>query len=110
LIGGIVAAAGVLASLRMPARIAVVAAGVALVAVLAGPAAYAVQTASEPHTGSIPSAGPATSGRFGFGGPGGGGRGGGFTGGFAGGVPGGFPGVLPGGGTSQNGGFPGGGF
>ena len=36
---------------------------------LAGPAAYAVSTASTPHTGSIPSAGPATAG--GRGGPGG---------------------------------------
>ncbi len=44
---------------------AVVAAGVALVAGLAGPAAYAVQTASQPHTGSIPTAGPAVSGGVG---------------------------------------------
>jgi hypothetical protein len=72
-----------------------VSAGVALGAVLAGPAAYAVQTASQPHTGSIPSAGPAVAG--GFGGPGG--RRGGFPGG--GGFPrGGFPGGgFPGGGT-----------
>jgi hypothetical protein len=38
---------------------------------LAGPAAYAAETAATPHTGSIPSAGPATPGGFG-GGPGGG--------------------------------------
>jgi 4-amino-4-deoxy-L-arabinose transferase-like glycosyltransferase len=103
LIGGLVAAVGVLASLRLPARIAAVSAGVALAAVLAGPAAYAVQTASQPHAGSIPTAGPATQGGRG-GGPGGGGRArGGFNGG---GGPGGFPGggAFPGGGTGQPGG------
>ncbi|MGA5301147.1 glycosyltransferase family 39 protein [Nucisporomicrobium flavum] len=98
LIGGVVAALGVLASLRLPAKVALAIAGLALGAVLAGPAAYAVQTASEPHTGSIPSAGPATQGGFGPGG-GRGGRGG----------PGGFPGGFPGGGFPA-GGFPGGGF
>jgi hypothetical protein len=105
LIGGLVAAVGVLASLRLPARIAAVSAGVALAAVLAGPAAYAVQTASEPHTGSIPTAGPATQGGgFGGGGPGGGGGrgnrqgGGGFPGG---GMPGGFTGGGQQGGTGQ---------
>ncbi|GAA0535329.1 hypothetical protein GCM10010172_15640 [Paractinoplanes ferrugineus] len=101
LVGGLLAAAGVLAASqlasRFGARLGMVAAGAALVAVLAGPAAYAVQTASSGYTGSIPSAGPSTSGGFG-GGPGGG-RGG--RGGSRGGFPGGgFPG----------GGFPGGGF
>jgi 4-amino-4-deoxy-L-arabinose transferase-like glycosyltransferase len=96
LIGGLVAAVGVLASLRLPARVAVLSAGVALGAVLAGPAAYAVQTASQPHSGSIPSAGPAV--QAGFGGPGG------FPGGFAGGFPGGGGfrsprGAAPGGGV-----------
>jgi hypothetical protein len=86
----------VLASLRLPARVAVLSAGVALGAVLAGPAAYAVQTASQPHSGSIPSAGPAV--QAGFGGPGG------FPGGFAGGFPGGGGfrsprGAAPGGGV-----------
>jgi 4-amino-4-deoxy-L-arabinose transferase-like glycosyltransferase len=100
LIGGGVAALAVVASLRLPARIALVTAGVALAAVLAGPAAYAVQTASEAHTGSIPSAGPASQGGGfggGRGGPGGRGQRGGFPGG-------GFPG-----GTQNGGGFPGGG-
>ncbi|WP_433300466.1 glycosyltransferase family 39 protein [Actinoplanes sp. CA-030573] len=106
LVGGLGAAVAVVATQRLSARIGLVAAGAALVAVLSGPAAYAVQTASEAHTGSIPSAGPST----GFGGGPGGGRFGG--GGFArGGAPG-FPGFP--GGTSQNGtaqgGFPGGGF
>jgi 4-amino-4-deoxy-L-arabinose transferase-like glycosyltransferase len=108
LVGGLVAAVGVLASLRLPARIATVSAGLALAAVLAGPAAYAVQTASQPHTGSIPSAGPAVSGGGFGGGPGGGPGGGrgGFPGG-RGGLNGGATGGFPGGGTT--GGFPGGG-
>ncbi|WP_433374111.1 glycosyltransferase family 39 protein [Actinoplanes sp. CA-142083] len=116
LILGLVAAVAVVATQRLAARLAVASAGVALVAVLAGPSAYAVQTASEAHTGSIPSAGPATSGGFG-GGPGGGRGGGGFPGG---GFPGGGfgnqngttsqnGGTSPNGTTSQNGGFPGGG-
>ncbi len=94
LAGGLVAAVGVLASLRTPRRIAAIATGLALGATLAGPAAYAVQTASEPHTGSIPSAGPAVvDGDFGGrGGPGGGAMR------FPGGGPGGFPGgPFPGG-------------
>jgi 4-amino-4-deoxy-L-arabinose transferase-like glycosyltransferase len=109
LIGGIAAALGMLATLRLPARMALVTAGLALAAVLAGPAAYAVQTASDPHTGSIPSAGPATQGG-GFGGRGGdGGRGqrGAFPGGgmaFPGGTA---PGGAPGG-TAPGGGMPGG--
>nr|BFE76788.1 hypothetical protein GCM10020092_100890 [Actinoplanes digitatis] len=117
LVGGVAAALGVLAALRLPARIAVATAGLALAAVLAGPAAYAVQTASEPHTGSIPSAGPAGQGGFGGrGGPGGGGPGGGRgqRGGFPGGM-GAFPGgpggtgTAPGGtGTFPGGAFPGG--
>ncbi|MDX5459725.1 ArnT family glycosyltransferase [Micromonospora tulbaghiae] len=80
---------------------------------LAGPAAYAMQTAVTPHSGSIPSAGPAGAG--GFGGPGGpGGRmpGGRANGQFPGGPGGGqFPG-FPGGpnGTGQNGGANAGGF
>jgi 4-amino-4-deoxy-L-arabinose transferase-like glycosyltransferase len=60
---------------RLPHRIAGVLAGAAVVVSLAGPTAYAVETAATPHTGSIPSAGPATAGGFG-GGPGGGGPGG----------------------------------
>jgi 4-amino-4-deoxy-L-arabinose transferase-like glycosyltransferase len=76
---------------------ALVPAGLAMVAGLAGPAAYALDTVNSAHTGAIPSAGPQTGG---FGGPGG----------FAG-RPGGFPGrrsaggAFPGGG-SASGGFP----
>jgi 4-amino-4-deoxy-L-arabinose transferase-like glycosyltransferase len=74
------AAALLLAGVRhLPRRIALVVAAVALVAGLAAPAAYAVDTATTAHTGSIPSAGP-TSGT--------GGRPGGFPGGgFRGGTP-----------------------
>jgi 4-amino-4-deoxy-L-arabinose transferase-like glycosyltransferase len=96
-------------------RIALILATVALVIGLAGPAAYAVDTATTAHTGSIPSAGPAVAG--GFGGPGGrpgggapGGRGAGVFGGFGGnGGPGqGTPGSLPTG-RAPGGGAPGGG-
>jgi 4-amino-4-deoxy-L-arabinose transferase-like glycosyltransferase len=103
LVGGLVAAVAVFATQRRAARLGLVAAAGALVTVLAGPAAYAVQTASEPHTGSIPSAGPAVAGGFG----GGGGRGGFRGGGNFGGSPGG--GNAQGGGNAPGGGFPGGG-
>ena len=56
---------------RLSDRTARLAAGVALVAALAGPAAYTVSTVSTPHTGSIPSAGPTVAGSAGFGPPGG---------------------------------------
>ncbi len=52
----------------LPRRLALAVGTAALLATLAGPAAYAVDTAAQPHTGSIPSAGPST----GQGGPGGG--------------------------------------
>jgi 4-amino-4-deoxy-L-arabinose transferase-like glycosyltransferase len=72
--------------------------GLALVAGLAGPAAYALDTVSTAHTGSIPSAGPAGA----FGGGGGPGGRGGFPGG-----QGGVPGGRAGHGTAGAG-FPGG--
>ncbi|HEX8092852.1 ArnT family glycosyltransferase [Jatrophihabitans sp.] len=91
---------------RLARRAGLVVAAVALTAALAGPTAYAVSTARTPHTGSIPSAGPASAG--GFGGPGGrfnGQRPGGFAPPPAGQLPGGLPpGGLP------PGGFPAGGF
>jgi 4-amino-4-deoxy-L-arabinose transferase-like glycosyltransferase len=67
-----------------PGRLALVAAplGLALVAGLAGPTAYALDTVDSAHTGAIPSAGP-----DGFGGGMGGGPGGGIGG------RGGFPGA-----------------
>lgn len=55
---------------------------VAAIAVLAAPAAYTLDTVTTPHTGAIPSAGPASANAAGpFGGPGGGGPGGGGGGG-----------------------------
>jgi 4-amino-4-deoxy-L-arabinose transferase-like glycosyltransferase len=105
---------------RLASRMAFVPLGFGLVAGLAGPLAYSLDTVNSTHTGSIPSAGPQVAGAFG--GPGGGG-GGGFRGGFPG--RGGFGGTgsangstgstgngsaasgFPGGSTN-GGGFPGG--
>jgi hypothetical protein len=115
LVAGLAAAGGLLAAHRLAARAGVVIAGVALAVALAGPAAYALQTASEPHTGAIPSAGPAVTG--GGLGPGGLGFGpGGAPGGApgrqngTGAGPGGFggPGGLPGGAAPGGGNGPGG--
>ena len=80
LVVGLLAAVGLFAGSLLGRRLLVVAAAAALVAELAGPAAYALDTAATPHTGSIPSAGPAVAGARGVG-PGG-------RGGFAGGGPG----------------------
>ena len=79
----------------------------ALVAGLAGPAAYSVTTVSEAHTGSIVTAGPSTGGMGGGMGGGRGGMGGGQApGGTTGGTgtqqgPGGTTGQAPGGTTGQ---------
>ena len=81
LVVGLVAAVGVSLAGHLPRRVAIGAALLALVASLGGPTAYAVNTASSAHTGSIPSAGPST----------GGGMGGGMRGG-----PGGQGGTPPG--------------
>jgi 4-amino-4-deoxy-L-arabinose transferase-like glycosyltransferase len=132
LVGGLAAAVAVLALPRTRGVLAAGIAGLGIAAVLAGPAAYSLETAATPHTGSIPSAGPTVAGGGGF--PGGGGAGfpgglpgagagrtgaaGGFpgaggagfpgaAGGAAGGFPGGGGGRLPGGGTGAAGGFPG---
>lgn len=111
--GPAAATAGLLAlgRVRLPARAGTAVAAIGLVAVLAGPAAYALDPAATPHTGAIPSAGPAVAGaRFGPGG----GPGRAFGRGLPGLPPGGFPGVgqpqggFPGGG-GQAGGMPGGG-
>ncbi|MEU7846913.1 glycosyltransferase family 39 protein [Micromonospora parva] len=118
---GLVGAALLLLASRLPRRLVPVVLGLGAAAALAGPAAYAIQTAATPHGGSIPSAGPFVAGGFGRGGfpggrpPGGmelpaGGQlpgGGQFPGGFPGGgqFPGGFPGggQLPGGGRNGDG-------
>ncbi|WP_188197060.1 glycosyltransferase family 39 protein [Nonomuraea sp. SYSU D8015] len=72
LVAGLGAALAMLLTRRVLAVVAV-----ALAACLAGPAAYAVDTAASPHTGAIPTAGPSTGGGFarpggGFARPGGG--------------------------------------
>jgi 4-amino-4-deoxy-L-arabinose transferase-like glycosyltransferase len=74
LVGGALAALLLLAGTT--ARKLIVVAGVLAVGVsLAGPAAYALDTASSAHTGAIPSAGPSSGGGMGRpGGMGGGGR------------------------------------
>jgi 4-amino-4-deoxy-L-arabinose transferase-like glycosyltransferase len=111
--------AAAVAALAMPATarlaatgrgrmtLAAVPAGLALAAVLAGPAAYSIDTAATTHTGALPAAGPAVT-EFG-GGPGGGLHGGFPTG--AGPGRGRLPGGTrpPGGTGGAGGGFPGGG-
>ncbi|MGC4974918.1 ArnT family glycosyltransferase [Streptomyces sp. DT199] len=80
LVGGLTAALGLIFAGRLGRRLALGAAGLGLVAALAGPAAYTLTTVNEGHTGSIVTAGPAVAG--GRGGPGGGAPGGGgFPGG-----------------------------
>lgn len=76
LVGGLLLALGLAGLGQLPRRLAAGLAVAALVVGLAGPAAYAVETAATPHTGSIVTAGPSTGG-----GPGG--MGGGMGGGLA---------------------------
>ncbi|MFF4473903.1 ArnT family glycosyltransferase [Streptomyces sp. NPDC001599] len=99
LVGGLVAALGLVFAGRLGRRTALVAAGLGLVASLAAPTAYTLSTVREGHSGSIVTAGPSGAGMGG--GPGGGGRpgGGGFPGG----------GNAPGQGQGQGQGGPGGG-
>jgi 4-amino-4-deoxy-L-arabinose transferase-like glycosyltransferase len=116
-ITAVLAAAGLVAGQLLSRRLLVVVAATAVFSGLAGPAAYALNTVSTPHTGSIVTAGPNVAG--GQGGPGGGGfRAGGRARGGQGGNFGGFGGgQLPqfagqGGGQAQGGtqgGFGGGG-
>ncbi|MFF7967165.1 ArnT family glycosyltransferase [Streptomyces sp. NPDC007903] len=112
LVGGLLAALGLLFLGRAPRNLALGAAALGLVAALAGPTAYTLSTVNSAHTGSIPTAGPAGAGMMGFGGrPGGWGEG--MRGGFPGGMPGGQSqkgqGQTPPGGAAGQG-FPGGGF
>ena len=85
----VVAVAGVLAVLgllvapalgRVSGRVSLLAALLGIVACIAGPLAYAADTITTVHTGSIPSAGPASASGFGGGGPGGSAGGAGFAG------------------------------
>ncbi len=72
LVLGFVSAALVVGVHHLPRRLGLAVAIAALVAGLAGPAAYSVATAATAHSGSIPSAGPSSRGGFGpGGGPGG---------------------------------------
>jgi 4-amino-4-deoxy-L-arabinose transferase-like glycosyltransferase len=74
-VAGVGAAFLIVVHRLLPRRAMFAVAGAAVITLLAGPTAYALDTASTPHTGSIPSAGPSTgSGGFGGmrGGPGGG--------------------------------------
>jgi len=64
---GFAAALMIVGARHLPARVASVVAVAALLAGLGGPAAYALETAATPHTGSIPTAGPSTSGGSGAG-------------------------------------------
>ena len=104
-VAGLIGAVLILLNNQVGQLVAKAGAIVALLAVLAGPTAYAVDTATSSHSGAIPSAGP---GGFGFGG--GGGPGGG-RGGFGGGNrTGGFGGGQGNFGGGQGGNFPGGNF
>ncbi len=120
LTGGLVAAALFALGDRVTRRPSVVAtvAAVGVVALLAGPAAYSLQTASTAHTGSLPTAGPTVAGGSGPGGRGAptGGRGtmppggtkGDGMGAPPGGTTGGGQGAPPGGTTGGGQGGPGG--
>ncbi|MFC8454364.1 glycosyltransferase family 39 protein [Kitasatospora sp. NPDC057223] len=77
LVGGLAAAAALLLAGRLSARLATVVGLVGLAAALGGPTAYALDTVSTGHSGSIVTAGPQVQGS-GFGGPGGNRRGGNF--------------------------------
>ena len=62
---GLVAAAVLLVSDQLGRRVAAAVLVVGTAAGLGGPAAYALDTADTPHSGSIPSAGPSVTGGFG---------------------------------------------
>ena len=70
-VGGVGAAVLLLVAGRLPQSVARSAAALAVVACLAAPAVYSVATAAAPHSGAIPSVGPAKHGFGGFTGPGG---------------------------------------
>jgi len=65
LAAGLVAAAGLLVAQLLPRPLRALVVAVALLAGLGGPAAFALQTAGTPHTGSIVTAGPSAATRFG---------------------------------------------
>ncbi|MFJ3668053.1 ArnT family glycosyltransferase [Streptomyces sp. NPDC090106] len=111
LVGGLVAALGLIFAGRVNRQLALAAASLGLAASLAGPTAYTISTLQEGHTGSIVTAGPSGASMMGGGGGfGGGGGGGGMPGGGGQGQQNGngFPGGGNGGGTGGTGGFGGG--
>jgi 4-amino-4-deoxy-L-arabinose transferase-like glycosyltransferase len=61
-VGGVAAAVLLLAAGRLPIPVARAVAAVAIVSCLTAPAAYAIATAATPHSGAIPSVGPASGG------------------------------------------------
>lgn len=68
-VAGLVAAVLLVVVARLPGAVARLTAVLAVAACLLGPGAYAVATAASPHSGAIPSVGPARGGGFGsFGG------------------------------------------
>lgn len=67
-VGGVGAAALILVAARLGPITARIVAGVAVASCLAAPAAYSVATAALPHSGAIPSVGPARGAGFDFGG------------------------------------------
>ncbi|MEI5527461.1 glycosyltransferase family 39 protein [Streptomyces brasiliscabiei] len=78
LVGGLVAALGLVFVARLGRQLALAVVGLSFVTALAGPTAYTLTTLNEGHTGSIVTAGPSTRGGMGGGGGGmGGGPGGG---------------------------------
>jgi 4-amino-4-deoxy-L-arabinose transferase-like glycosyltransferase len=81
--------------IKLSTRVRVAALGVALAALLAAPAVWAVDTLGHATSSTFPAGGPASAG---FGGPGGGGPGGFRRGGLPGGAPG-----FPGGGAGSGG-------
>ncbi|WP_273699990.1 ArnT family glycosyltransferase [Actinomadura graeca] len=123
LVCGLAGAAGLAAARLLGARVLAGVVVVALAACLAGPAAYAADTARTPHSGAIVTAGPRTAGGSGpgrgvRGGPGpwgpaagraGGARPGVMPGSPSGGPPGGLPGGVPGSAAGLPGGGPRGG-
>jgi 4-amino-4-deoxy-L-arabinose transferase-like glycosyltransferase len=106
LTAGLVAAAALFAGRWLTGRLPVASAAVAVAASLAGPVAYAIDTAATPHRGAIPSAGP-RSGPGGFPGRTRGGRGG-LPGGMRFAAPAGGGTRMPPGGMPGMGGRPGG--
>ena len=70
-VGGVGAAALLVVAGRLPRPFARSVAALAVAACLTAPAVYSVATAATPHSGAIPSVGPARQGFSGFAGPGG---------------------------------------